>query len=970
MNDIKHQSLEPARQILVVVYLAVALWYFLWRLDTFNPDALVFSWVIYSAEVYGIVTVLLHLFMTWNLAERVAPPAAAGLTVDVFIPTLNEPLGMLRRTLLAALHMDYPHQTWVLDDGARPEVAALAEALGCRYLSRGSNQDAKAGNLNQALRHSQADFVAVFDADHVPKREFLTRTLGYFQDPTLAFVQTPQDFYNLDSYQHRWRKPQRAIWTEQSLFFRVIQRGKDCWNAAFFCGSCAVLRRAALDEIGGFATGTVTEDLHTSLRLHKRGWRSVYHPESLAFGLAPTSVGPFLSQRVRWGQGAMQVWRKEGILFARGLTLPQRLNYLASVLTYFDGWQKGVFYLAPVVVLSTGVMPISTLNEAFLLHFLPYYILTFWVFEELGRGHGRSVMIEQYNMARFAAFCWATLGLFRNTVRFKVTRKTAEGARRPGRYLVPQSLIVLVNTLAVPVGLVLYFSYHELPLAGLVANIVWAGLNTALGLAVVVFTLYRPQRRTEYRFPIPLPVLIKGDGDAPLYGVVDDISPAGFRLYARLGQEPAIGAPLSGEIYLPSGALPFKATVSARTEHVDPQHPYAKALGCRFEWTNAPERDRLELFLYGSDLQWQLQQLREQAATPLQWLGLMKGKAGVPDVRAEHWAPIVYEAGNGKPLPPAVGLISTGPGAGQAPERVILLFTPVKAGAPLKVRVFTRTGHWTLNGWIYGADRLESPVAPIYLHRVEVRGVPEPGPAASLLDVMASKALWIVLAFTLLLAGVKYAHAEGLWLGGAQVGGQGSAYVYTGLVKPLPGNNSLSHGFVQRYWLDWVRYRYSGSAGTIQASAPGAEVALGYTQASAQGYYGLYLGVGYRDTRLSPDDPSASVRGGQWSLDPQLQVEHAVAPGWKVNGIASYAFGPESYWVRGRLLRAAWGTHWFGPEVVFSGNRDYHATQVGLVSLGWEPVPKLQLGVSAGVRIPQSPLSNTAYLGIELSRAF
>ncbi|MDE2089420.1 MAG: glycosyltransferase [Gammaproteobacteria bacterium] len=970
MNDIKHQSLEPARQILVVVYLAVALWYFLWRLGTFNPEALAFSWVIYLAEAYGIVTVLLHLFMTWHLAERVAPAPGAGLTVDVFIPTLNEPLGMLRRTLLAALHMDYPHRTWVLDDGARPEVAALAEELGCRYLSRRSNQDAKAGNLNQALAHSEAAYVAVFDADHVPKREFLTRTLGYFQDPNVAFVQTPQDFYNLDSYQHRWRKPHRAVWTEQSLFFRVIQRGKDYWNAAFFCGSCAVLRRTALEEIGGFATGTVTEDLHTSLRLHKRGWKSVYHPESLAFGLAPTSVGPFLSQRVRWGQGAMQVWRKEGILFARGLTLPQRLNYLASVLTYFDGWQKGVFYLAPVIVLSTGLMPISTLNEVFLLHFLPYYVLTFWVFEELGRGHGRTVMIEQYNMARFAAFCWATLGLFRNTVRFKVTRKTADGAARHGRYIVPQYLIILVNALAVPAGLVLYFSYHELPLAGLVANILWAGLNTALGLAVVAFTLYRPQRRTEYRFPIPLPVRITDANEQSLYGVVDDISPAGFRLYARLGQEPPIGAPLSGEIYLPSGALAFQASVSARTEQISEEHPYAKAFGCRFAWANAQERDRLELFLYGSDLQWQLQQLHEQAATPLQWLGLMKGRLALPDVRAEHWAPIVYQPAQGAASPsPAVGLISTGPQAAQGPQRLILLFTPVKTGAPLTLRVFTRTGHWTLNGWVYDEHRLESPVAPIYLHRFEVQGVPEPTPAPSALDMLASKAVWVVLGLTLLFAAVRYAHAEGLWLGGVQVGGQGSAYVYTGLLAPLPGS-TLSQGFVQRYWIDGVRYRYSGAPGTIQATAPGAEVALGYTHATAQGYYGLYLGVGYRDTRLSPDDPSASVRGGQWSLDPQVQVEQALAPDWKVNGIASYAFGPQSYWLRGRLLRAAWGRHWFGPELIVEGNKDYHALQVGLVSLGWEPAPKLQLGVAAGVRIPQRPLSDTAYVGVELSRAF
>ena len=168
---------------------------------------------------------------------------------------------MLRRTLLAASRMEYPHQTWLLDDGNRPEARALADSLGCRYLARERNTDAKAGNLNNALQHSEAELIAVFDADHAPARDFLTRTLGYFADPAVAFVQTPQDFYNLDSYQHRQHPRRHLVWTEQSLFFRVIQRGKDCWNAAFFCGSCAVLRRRALDKIGGFATGSVTEDL-------------------------------------------------------------------------------------------------------------------------------------------------------------------------------------------------------------------------------------------------------------------------------------------------------------------------------------------------------------------------------------------------------------------------------------------------------------------------------------------------------------------------------------------------------------------------------------------------------------------------------------------------------------------------------------------------------------------------------------
>lgn len=283
-----------------------------------------------------------------RLSVRQAPPARPGITVDVFIPTYNESVALLRKTLLAALAMDYAHCTWLLDDGQRAEMKTLAHELGCNYIARADNANAKAGNLNNALAHSHGDLVVVFDADHAPRRDFLTKTLGYFEDAAVAFVQTPQEYYNLDSYQHHRRRNGRDVWSEQSMFFRVIQRGKDCWNAAFFCGSCATLRRSALDRIGGFATGTITEDLHTSLRLHARGFTSIYHAEPLAFGLAPESFEAFIGQRVRWGQGAMHVWRKEGILTHRGLSWPQRLNYLASALTYFDGWQNRSSTLRPL----------------------------------------------------------------------------------------------------------------------------------------------------------------------------------------------------------------------------------------------------------------------------------------------------------------------------------------------------------------------------------------------------------------------------------------------------------------------------------------------------------------------------------------------------------------------------------------------------------------------------------------------
>ncbi|MEF8794280.1 glycosyltransferase [Thiohalorhabdus sp.] len=657
------EPLGPWQQVVVLAFLVVGTWYLLWRLTTFNPDAPVFSWAVYGTEVYGFLGALLHTFMVWRLSRPVLPdPPDPGLRVDAFIPTYNEPPELVRRTLLAARHMDYPHTTWLLDDGNRAEMRALAEELGCRYLGREERTAGKAGNLNHGLAHSVGDLVAVFDADHVPRRDFLVRILGYFRDPGLAFVQTPQDFYNLDSYQHR-RQPGRGfIWTEQSLFFRVILPGKDRNNAAFFAGSCAVVRRSALDAIGGFATGTVTEDLHTSLRLHKRGFRSLYHPESLAFGLAPPSLRPFLSQRVRWGVGAMQVWRREGVLTARGLTLAQRLNYLASMATYFDGWQKTVFYLAPVVVLTTGVMPIASFGWPFVAHFLPYYLLNFWAFEELARGYGRSVYIEQYNMARFAAFLRATLGWFQRGGHFRVTPKGSAGAQDPRWYLAPQSAVLALNAGAVMAGSVLMAGGSWLAPGAYLANLFWAGLNIWLAAAVVVFTLRLPRRRGDYRFPVAVPARVQpaDDSAVPQVVLVGDLSPAGLRLrFAQPAPWLQVGSVVDGEILLPGGEVPFRGEV--RDQHPGGGGNAGWEVGLSLTALAEADRDQLTLFLYGSDLQWRFFRLREAAPTPLQSLrGWLRGGASEPPPEAGQWLPVIVRCEPDEPEEiPGVAAVDT-----------------------------------------------------------------------------------------------------------------------------------------------------------------------------------------------------------------------------------------------------------------------------------------------------------------------
>jgi cellulose synthase (UDP-forming) len=703
-----------ARAILVALFLGAAAVYLPWRLGSFHPDALAFSVAVYAAEVFGFATALLHLFMCWRLTVREAPPAPPGRAVDVFVTTLNEPVEIVRRTLLAARNMDYPHQTWLLDDGNRPDMRKLAAELGCRYIARRANTDAKAGNLNNALLFSTAEFVAVFDADHAPAKDFLGETLGYFDDPTVAFVQTPQDFYNLDSYQHR-RARERCIWTEQSLFFRVIQRGKDFRNAAFFCGSCAVLRRAALDHVGGFATSTVTEDLHTSVRLHKSGYRSVYHARSLAFGLAPANVVSFLRQRMRWGLGAMQVWRRERILLSRRLSGAQKLCYLASILTYFDGWAKSIFYFAPVVVLMTGIMPLAVLNEEFWIRFLPYYLLGFWVYEELGRGFGHTLELGRYNMARFAAYVWATFGLARKRARFRVTEKALGLAAATHRYLAPQYLVLFANAAAIPMGAMLY-AWQVLPLGALAANLVWAGLNLWLAAHVVNFSLRLGGfRRRDYRFLVPIPVRVRAESNRPVLGVLDDVSSSGFKFYGPIPKELRVGARLEGDLFLPAGRMPFRAVV--RTELRAAGGTRVKCIGCRFDWIEDAERDRLDLYLYGSDVQWQLNGLGDRGQTPLERIAAgFRRRPGATEIEpTAHWAPVLYHEAGPSIEAPQVGLVSV-PGE-DGGRRTLVTLLPLDLNAPLRFRMVTRTGSYPLPGQPVPVKNIATPAAPIYVYQ-------------------------------------------------------------------------------------------------------------------------------------------------------------------------------------------------------------------------------------------------------------
>ncbi|HKR93167.1 glycosyltransferase [Novosphingobium sp.] len=623
----------PLRGKLALALFAVlTIAYFMVRFPLWNPEHPVLASLLLGAELFGTFTLVLHALSTWCLVERKAPQAHR-FEADIFITTWNESVDILRHTLLAAKQVKHARHIWLLDDGNRAEMVALASELGVKYLTREDRSHAKAGNINNALAHTDAEFIALFDCDHAPSPEFLALTLGYFLDPSVAFVQTPQDFYNVDSFQHRVSSARQEVWHEQTLFYRVIEAGKDYWNSTFFCGSCAVLRREALADIGGIATGTITEDMHTSLRLHKHGWSAVYHVEALAFGLSPTDLEQYETQRLRWGRGAMQVWAKEGILFTRGLSLAQRLAYLTSAITYFEGWQKGVVYLMPIVVLLTGWMPIIWSGWSFLSLFTAWLASGVLVNEIFSRGYSKTIWMEEYNFLRFFTFMKATLALVLPIKwGFSVTPKNLASRSAFPIRLWPQVLVAAAAIASIPIGTALFETRHHLPFAGFLLNIMWASFSALLAIKAISFATDRSkQRRTDHRFIIPLIARLQGkDGAADVNVVAEDISSNGFGFWVDPGLP--IGPEIDGEIQLPSGPLRVSGTVVG--ERIDALTGLRR-VAVRLRWATASAADPLNACLYGNTLQWDINGWAETTASG--WQNRLSRLVRKTDRKSRSW---------------------------------------------------------------------------------------------------------------------------------------------------------------------------------------------------------------------------------------------------------------------------------------------------------------------------------------------
>ncbi len=585
--------------------------YLTWRLT--STIALDVWWIaipLFVLEVHAAVGLTLFTFSLWDVDRH---PATRAVTtapgrVAVLIPTYNEGLEVLMPTIAAALAMHVPHETWVLDDGDRPEVARLAAELGARYIARPTHEHAKAGNLNHALTVIKADFIGVLDADHVAAPKFLAHTLGYFDDPGIALVQTPQEFYNVDSFEHEAGGVNQAAteldgtaverFHEQVLFYRILQPGKNRWGGAFWCGTGAVVRVTALRAVGGVATDTITEDIHTTIRLHRHGWRTVYHNEVRARGLAASDAATYQQQRHRWGTGAMQVLRIENPLIVPGLSLPQRLSYASTLLGWFDAWRSLGYLILPIVVILTGAVPINADPWLFAFAFSTTFILGQLALRVLSRGCHRPVLSILFEFVRMTPNILATLTLLTNQrATFKVTPKGRTGDGRELTH-VPRPLTAVLGLSFIAVAWYAATLVGATPVVYAVpwavhAAVAWMIVNVVLvWLAIrrIRASQYAAERRSSVRFATDLPGRLDG-----IEAWVRDLSLTGARV-----EVPSLAAiaPQARLVVESRAGAPIELDGTTRATWTD--HDGRDMVGFEFDQGQFDERARLALALFGA----------------------------------------------------------------------------------------------------------------------------------------------------------------------------------------------------------------------------------------------------------------------------------------------------------------------------------------------------------------------------------
>ena len=549
--------------LLFVISTIVSSRYLWWRYSsTLNDDtglSLFLSLLLVLSETYAYAVMVLSYFqICWVLDRKPYPlpeDKAKWPHVDIYIPSYNEPLEVVKPTVYGAMDMDWPKEklhVYILDDGNRDDFKAFAEMVGVGYIRREKHNHAKAGNINHAMTKTSGEFISIFDCDHVPTRSYLQMTMGWFvKDEKIALVQTPHHFYSEDPFE-RNLPGTKSLPFENALFHDYIQKGNDTWNATMFCGSCAIMRRVALEEIGGIAVETVTEDAHTSLRLNRRGWTSAFIAIPLAAGLSTESLSAHIGQRIRWARGMVQIFRLDCPLLGKGLSLAQRLCFLNAMIHFLHGLPRIVFLLAPLPYMFADIYVIMATAPAIFAFVLPHMVHSTMTNQVMHRGYRYPFLGAVYEtILSWYIFLPTLVALIMpHKGKFNVTVK---GGTIEKRYLdwqisVPYLILIGLNVLGLIVGIArtMMGNRPDWEYLTLAINMGWIFYNLVVLGASMAVAVESIQARKYPRVSVKIPVSITAEGGYQLRGLLCDYSQKGASL--KLSEEMSLANFSVGQI--------------------------------------------------------------------------------------------------------------------------------------------------------------------------------------------------------------------------------------------------------------------------------------------------------------------------------------------------------------------------------------------------------------------------------------
>jgi cellulose synthase (UDP-forming) len=557
--------LRPTKEwarVAVVAVIVVLMWrYMVWRwLSTLPPIGLTIDWVVGAlfalVETLAMLGTTIGLIGLTRLSNR-TPQVERNLSwldaqeppplVDVLICTLNEDETILERTIIGATSMDYGRfRVWVLDDGRRPWLEELSARFGVGYLTRTDNAHAKAGNINNALKHVAAlpeppDFISILDADFVPTSQFLRRSLSLLKESDVGIVQTPQHFINPDPLQSNLSIA--GVWPdEQRYFFDVVLASKDAWGAAFCCGTSSVIRFSELQRLGGFPTDSVTEDYCATLKMKQAGFRTVYLNERLSLGLAPEGLKEYITQRSRWALGFMQIFRGPlgPLRRGNGLGIIDRVSLIEAFLYWFGSYAFRLLgIIVPILYLLLNVhavqADVATTLSYYVPHFVGSAIATAW----MAQSRVMPIMTDVTQLLAASQILQAVAhGLFKpEGQKFKVTAKGGDRSKRFVQWpLLNVFLVYLGLTVAGVVWAFLLEDGTKLRDSSALC-LFWSWYNMIVLTIACMVCIEQPRYRSAERLAAADEAIVQHAGSASPHRVLD-ISLGGARLEGTIGAGP------------------------------------------------------------------------------------------------------------------------------------------------------------------------------------------------------------------------------------------------------------------------------------------------------------------------------------------------------------------------------------------------------------------------------------------------